>query len=85
MTEDVEETAISILWMDEHYAFLNKPEGVLIHRSLFSPDRDTLVKRLYHQFEKPPLPVWTVLFRESWRHPLLLRLLPCFRPNFGKD
>ncbi|MDA3956559.1 pseudouridine synthase [Oceanispirochaeta sp.] len=57
MTEDVEETAISILWMDEHYAFLNKPEGVLIHRSLFSPDRDTLVKRLYHQFEKPPLPV----------------------------
>lgn len=48
---------IKILWQDEHYAFLYKPAGVLIHRSIFSSDRDTLVKRLYKQFDTPPLPV----------------------------
>lgn len=48
---------IKILWQDEHYAFLYKPAGVLIHRSIFSADRDTLVNRLYRQFETPPLPV----------------------------
>lgn len=48
---------IKVLWQDEHYAFLYKPAGVLIHRSVFSSDRETLVKRLYKQFENPPLPV----------------------------
>lgn len=48
---------IEILWQDEYYAFINKPAGVLIHRSIFSSDRDTLIKRLYTQFEIPPLPV----------------------------
>lgn len=48
---------IKILWQDEYYAFLYKPAGVLIHRSIFSAERDTLVKRLYSQFESPPLPV----------------------------
>ncbi|MDC7235570.1 MAG: pseudouridine synthase [Spirochaetales bacterium] len=55
--EQSKEDTIDILWQDEHYAFINKPAGVLIHRSIFSSDRDTLVKRLYSQFEKPPLPV----------------------------
>ena len=48
---------IKVLWQDGYYAFLYKPAGVLVHRSVFSSDRDTLVSRLYQQFEKPPLPV----------------------------
>lgn len=48
---------IEILWRDEHYAVINKPAGVLIHRSIFSSERDTLVHRLYRQFGRPPLPV----------------------------
>ncbi len=48
---------IEILWQDENYAVLNKPAGVIIHRSLFSTEKDTLVHRLYQQFENPPLPV----------------------------
>ena len=48
---------IEILWQDDHYAVINKPAGVIIHRSIFSSERDTLVSRLYSQFETPPLPV----------------------------
>jgi tRNA pseudouridine65 synthase len=48
---------IEILWRDEHYAVINKPAGVIIHRSIFSSERDTLVHRLYRQFDQPPLPV----------------------------
>ena len=57
MTDSLTDKPLSILWMDDHFAFIDKPAGVLIHRSLFSSDRDTLVSRLYDQFEKPPLPV----------------------------
>ncbi len=56
MNDDSQEE-IRILWQDEHYAFLYKPAGVLIHRSVFSSDRDTLVSRLQAQFEVPPFPV----------------------------
>jgi len=57
MNEDIRQDYLPILWKDDHYAFINKPADLLIHRSLFSSDRDTLVKRLYSQFENPPLPV----------------------------
>lgn len=57
LNEDFLNEEIEVLWQDEHYAFLYKPAAVLIHRSIFSSDRDTLVKRLYGQFDSPPLPV----------------------------
>jgi len=57
MHDDFTDDSLTILWNDEHFAFINKPADLLIHRSIFSSDRDTLIKRLYTQFEKPPLPV----------------------------
>jgi len=57
MEEIFDEEQIKVLWQDEFYAFLDKPADLLIHRSIFSSDRDTLVKRLYSQFGQPPLPV----------------------------
>jgi tRNA pseudouridine65 synthase len=57
MTDNPIDNPLSILWEDEHYAIIDKPAGLLIHRSLFSSDRETLIKRLYRQFENPPLPV----------------------------
>lgn len=53
----VSKDAIEVLWQDEHYALMYKPAGLLVHPSIFSSSRDTLIKRLYQCFELPPLPV----------------------------
>ncbi len=51
------EEELRILWQDEYYALIYKPAGLLVHPSVFSSSRDTLIRRLYRSFDPPPLPV----------------------------
>lgn len=48
---------IEILYQDESLLVLNKPTGLLTHRSKLSSDRDSVVDQLKRRFETPPSPV----------------------------
>jgi len=48
---------LEILYRDEYLLIINKPSGLLTHRSNLSTDKDSVVDRLKLMFENPPSPV----------------------------
>lgn len=46
-----------ILYRDDYILILNKPAGLLTHRSKLSSDRDSVVDWLRRNFDSPPSPV----------------------------
>ena len=48
---------MEILYRDQWITLINKPSGLIVHRSPLSSDTDSLVDRLRDQFESPPSPV----------------------------
>lgn len=53
----MEEKDLEILYRDDYIAIVNKPAGLLTHKSKMSSDRDSVVDRLRRQFPLPPSPV----------------------------
>lgn len=53
MNKDV----LELVYSDEHIVIINKPAGLLTHRSKKSSDRDSVVDRLKLMFSTPPSPV----------------------------
>ena len=48
---------MEILYRDDWITLINKPSGLIVHRSPLSSDDDSLVDRLRGQFSDPPHPV----------------------------
>lgn len=48
---------LPIVYLDEYYAAVHKPEGLLVHRSRLSPDQDVLVRRLSEQLGRKAYPI----------------------------
>ncbi|MDC7223620.1 MAG: pseudouridine synthase [Spirochaetales bacterium] len=48
---------MEILFRDDFITLLNKPSGLMVHRSDLSSDRDSVVDRLREIYETPPSPV----------------------------
>ena len=43
-------SSVSVLWSDAHLAVVDKPGGLLVHRSEEAPDRDVLLQRVSRHF-----------------------------------
>ena len=48
---------MDILFRDQWITVLNKPSGLIIHKSALSSDEDSVVDRLREMYEDPPSPV----------------------------
>jgi len=46
----VERAGVEVLWSDEHIAVVDKPSGLLVHRTEEAPDRDVLLQRVARHF-----------------------------------
>jgi len=51
------EDELPILYQDDLIAVIEKPQGLITHRTPLSSDRDSVVDRLKAQFSRPPCPV----------------------------
>jgi len=51
------EDELPILYQDDSIAIIEKPQGLITHRTQFSSDRDSVVDRLKAQFSRPLHPV----------------------------
>lgn len=48
---------MNIIFKDDHLLVINKPNGLLVHRSVISNDRDSVIDQFKREFEEPPTPL----------------------------